>query len=117
MTGRRSSPWCGRLDALGLRGRRARGREPVASFHSQERRNDRVPFSREGPTTGTLTLTGKDDIDLFQYLTSGLATVEASLVGRLPTSSWTMDIKSCVYARVGVDYLELAGLQPSGGGR
>jgi hypothetical protein len=66
-----------------------------------------IDFQREGATTGTVSMTGTNDVDLYAYLTQGRVFVNAALVGRLPDDEWSMDMKICLYAKVTADYLKL----------
>ena len=67
-----------------------------------------IHFQRDGAdTTDTLSMRGANDVDLYAYLTQGQVFVNSELVGRLPASEWSMDMKICLYAKVTADYLKL----------
>ncbi|HLT30243.1 MAG TPA: hypothetical protein VK013_09365 [Myxococcaceae bacterium] len=67
-----------------------------------------IDYHRNGVETGeTLSMTGRQDVDLYAYLTGGNIVVDASLVGTLPPEEWTMDIRVCMYVKIRANYLEL----------
>lgn len=67
-----------------------------------------IDYHRNGAETGsTLSMTGNQDVDLYDYLTGGAVVVDASLVGSLPPDEWSMDIRVCMYVKLRADYLEL----------
>lgn len=67
-----------------------------------------IDYARNGAETGTtLSMTGNEDVDLYDYLTGGDIFVDASLAGTLPSEEWSMDIRVCLYVNVRANYLEL----------
>jgi hypothetical protein len=50
------------------------------------------------PAPTVLVLTG-DDVNIMPYLDSGQANLQFTLSGRLPRSSWSADVKTCLHGQ------------------
>ncbi len=68
---------------------------------------DLVDYQRDPSATAqpTLTFPGSSTVDLMPCFKSGKVTIQTNFSGRLPTQTWSMNVKACFSGKARVNYL------------